>query len=404
MKTTDVIIGANFGDEGKGLVTDFRSASFGSDALVVRFNGGAQAGHTVVCPQGRRHVFSHFGSGSFAGAETFLSRFFICNPLLFVREYALLAEKSCAPVVHVDVNSPVTTPYDMMINQIAEDMRGQNRHGSCGVGFGETLERGEKTSHLTYADLADKGALRQKLEAIRRYWLPQRLAVLGIKDMPEEWKARVYAEGVVQKYLHDTEFFLQHSKAADGGFLSGTGKKIVFEGAQGLLLDQHRGFFPHVTRSNTGIKNALALAEEARLGALRITYITRAYMTRHGAGPLAHEMQQPPYQQIRDETNVKNAYQGHLRFGWLDVDFLARTIGNDLSDNRSSLDVTHGLAVTCLDQVDDWVSFVEDGAIKTEEQEKFLQVLKVKTAAGFLIQSRGASRGDVSPVLCKAVA
>ena len=79
MKQASVVIGANFGDEGKGLMTDFLSEPEG---VVVRFNGGAQAGHTVTEPGGTRHVFHHYGAGAFKGASTFLSRHFVSNPLL----------------------------------------------------------------------------------------------------------------------------------------------------------------------------------------------------------------------------------------------------------------------------------------------------------------------------------
>ncbi len=167
MKTADVVIGANFGDEGKGLMTDYYAAK--ADSIVVRFNGGAQAGHTVVTPDNKRHVFSHIGSGSFAGAETFLSRYFVCNPLLFRKEWDVLSPKCAIPQIHVDAAAIVTTPYDMMINQIAEDLRGSGRHGSCGMGFGETIER---CTHaplaLAYADLADTAGLRMKLAKIQK--------------------------------------------------------------------------------------------------------------------------------------------------------------------------------------------------------------------------------------------
>src|SRR5687768_6543349 len=141
-KTAVIIIGALFGDEGKGLLTDYHAARFGSDVIVARFNGGAQAGHTVVLPDGRRHIFSHFGSGTLTGAATFLSRYFVSNPLLFLREAAELEAIGIAsPVIFADERAPVTTPYDMLINQWAETARGSAKHGSCGVGFGETVER-----------------------------------------------------------------------------------------------------------------------------------------------------------------------------------------------------------------------------------------------------------------------
>ena len=104
-------------------------------------------------------MFSHVGSGSFVGAATFLSRFFVSHPMLFLKEMESLASKGVHPEVYVDPQSPVTTPYDIMINQIIERERGADRHGSCGIGFGETVERHLMPAYaLTVADLADTSA------------------------------------------------------------------------------------------------------------------------------------------------------------------------------------------------------------------------------------------------------
>lgn len=396
MKTASVVIGANYGDEGKGLMTDYYAHAAGH-ALVVRFNGGAQAGHTVTTPDARRHVFSHIGSGNFAGAETFLSRFFVCNPLLFRKEHDALAELTPIHAIHVDDASPVTTPYDMMINQIAEDLRGNTRHGSCGMGFGETIER---TLHaplaLYYRDLADKAGLKDKLRVIRAEWLPQRLAKLGFPAMPEKWQARVYSDALLDKFIEDADFFRATTRPAHEGFLSGTSLPVVFEGAQGLMLDQDRGQFPHVTRSNTGIRNVLALAAESGLDALDVTYGTRAYLTRHGAGPLAGELASPPFAGIVDKTNVLNEWQGRLRFALLDITTLAKYIRHDLSDNRS-LKIRHGVAVTCLDQADDVVRFMENGREKALPQDEFVNAISRATGASFIMESRGPARNTITP-------
>lgn len=395
MKSANVVIGANFGDEGKGLVTDFLSAPRGGEGVVARFNGGAQAGHTVTTPDGRRHIFSHFGSGSFSGAATFLSRFFVCNPLLFAREHALLASRGVKPVVHIDAQAPVTTPFDMMANQIVEEHRGKNRHGSCGLGFGETLERMEKSPlTLRAGDLGDAGAVKDILRRIRTDWLPQRLAALGVTTLPPQWQERVYSDGVMAKFMEDTAFFLSHAKVVAGDFLSQQ-QNIVFEGAQGLLLDAGHEWFPHVTRSNTGIKNVLSLAEEAGIGELRVHYITRAYATRHGAGPLPHELPEKPYRDIRDDTNVHNDWQGTLRFAWLDADLLAKTILADGAGLASPVRVRRGLALTCLDQVPETVAFVKDGRLTEMEKSAFADTLKRTTQAEFMLQSFGPARADV---------
>ncbi len=154
-----VIIGSNFGDEGKGLLTDWAAAPFGNDCIVARFNGGVQAGHTVVLPDGRRHIHSHFGSGTLAGAATFLGQHFVSNPLLFFRETAALEKLRIElPLVYADERGLVSTPFDMLINQIVEAARGSRKHGSCGLGFGETIERCLIPRYVTrIADLADSG-------------------------------------------------------------------------------------------------------------------------------------------------------------------------------------------------------------------------------------------------------
>lgn len=396
MKKAKVVIGANFGDEGKGLITDFFAAENGNDTVVVRFNGGAQAGHTVTTPDGRRHVFSHISSGAFAGAETFLSRYFVCNPLLFLKEMAILREKTAMPAVHVDLSAAVTTPYDMMINQIVEDFRGDKRHGSCGMGFGETIERNLYAAYkVTYADLFDAATLRKRLIAIRDEWVPARLARLGVTALPGEWPERIASARIVDRFIDDVTVFLDLTRAATSSFLAKTRRSIVFEGAQGLLLDQERGFFPHVTRSHTGIRNVLSIAEDSGIESLTVAYATRAYLTRHGAGPLPGEINGIPYARVRDETNVKNAYQGSLRFAHLDVDLLAKAIRDDLSDNASNIRLEYGVAVTCMDQLDEDAFVVSGGRVRTRTKGSLIADIGSQTGADFMLTSWGPTREDV---------
>src|SRR5262245_5598094 len=178
-RNATVVIGANFGDEGKGLAVDTVVAS-DPDAAVIRFNGGAQAGHTVVAADGRRHVFSHFGAGTLRGAATFLSRFSVLQPSIVSREASELAWIALKPLVFVDPDAQVTTPFDVFINQWVEATRGSARHGSVGVGFGETIERYELGHALTVRDLGDDQCILEILTRIREVWLPIRLAKLGI--------------------------------------------------------------------------------------------------------------------------------------------------------------------------------------------------------------------------------
>lgn len=395
MKKARVVIGANHGDEGKGLVTDYLCSKTGSETVVVRFNGGAQAGHTVTCPDGRRHVFSHFGSGSFLGCPTYLSRFFVCNPLVFFRERKELNKKEVSPVVYIDPMALITTPYDMMINQCIEELRGQKRHGSCGLGFGETIERNLRpVFSITFSDLFMPDSLRSKLEAIRSSWVSMRLAKLGLNDIPDVWKVTFESPHVIDRFMNDIEIFLQQVICAPAGLLRHT-KNIVFEGAQGLLLDQDAGSFPHVTRSNTGLKNVSMLANECGISALQVHYLTRSYMTRHGAGPLAHEISQPLYSKIVDLTNRPNKFQGSLRFAPLDLDILSQSIREDLKYCSSTMAIDPVLFVGCMDQIDQVAQYVLNGKLCGSTSGSFLDALQKKTGLASMLTSYGPSRNDV---------
>jgi len=345
-----VVVGANFGDEGKGLVVDTLVAQ-GPDSAVIRFNGGAQAGHTVVAEDGRRHVFSHFGAGTLRGAATFLSRFFVVQPSIFAREAAELAGIGMKPVVFVDPDAQVTTPFDVFINQWVEATRSGTRHGSVGVGFGETIERCELGYPLVVRDLGDDKCILEILARIRDVWLPMRLAKLGVKFTAERQR-QAADPAVMRQYLEQIHILRQNTAPAPIDALLSR-RNIVFEGAQGLLLDMDRGCtFPYVTRSHTGLKNVLALATDAGIEHLDVIYMTRTYLTRHGAGPLPNEVPKLAFADVVDPTNRANPWQGTLRFAPLDLDLLRTTIANDLSDAAASdIEVDAGIGVTCVDQI-----------------------------------------------------
>ncbi len=387
-KTAKAVVGGSWGDEGKGLMTDFFADP---STIVVRYNGGAQAAHTVERPDGTRHVFHHFGSGTLRGARTFLSRFFICNPLLYFKERAELITKGYNPSIIVDPNAPVTTPFDMMINQMSEESRGDARHGSCGVGINETLKRHEANIRPLYAVdfLKDERHLRRALAEIRSEWVPERLATLGITPTTA-WLDRLDNPAVIDAYLSHAMRF-SHSvnfKVADEALAPSA--HVVFEGAQGLLLDEDHHFFPHVTHSHTGLTNVDILATEAGIEHLDVTYVTRAYATRHGAGPFPHENASIKYD---DPTNVPNMWQGALRFGELDLTLLAESIRDDLK--KTSIPVTHHLAITCLDQVGSRADYWLDGAFHHSETSDMIFNAQRVTGAEKVFTSFGPCREHV---------
>lgn len=316
-----IVIGASFGDEGKGLVTDYLCATQGA-GMVVRFNGGSQAGHTVVTPDGKRHVFSHVGSGTLAGVPTFLSQFFVCNPILFFKEVSALAALGITPVVYAHPSCLVTTFADMVINQHIE---AQQRHGSVGVGVNETLRRSEIPGlSITMADLWNRaGSLQARLEQICDTYARFRTGV------------PVEIEGGIETFLEACWAF---AEAVQPLGMAGC-KDPVFEGAQGLLLDQHnKEYWPHVTPSNTGMKNVRVLCDQAKISKRDIYYVSRTYLTRHGNGPLPGHDASLRYQ---DDTNQPNSWQGSMRFAPLDVDALLARCDRDAGNDKWNLALTH---------------------------------------------------------------
>ena len=350
------VIGANFGDEGKGLMTDYLVYKHQSN-LVVRFNGGAQAGHTVQTSDGRRHVFGHFGSGSFAGAATLLSRFFIVNPMVFRKEREELLTKPPVNLsVTLDLDAFVTTPFEMLLNQMVEQSRGDARHGSCGLGINETIERDEQFVPIRVRDLTNEVMLAEKLYAIRDFWVPIRKTQLGLGS---EHDNILMSDILIDRWLADVEYMLENTTQGSDTQVLATAKNPIFEGAQGLMLDQNHDYFPYVTRSNTGIKNVLVLMG-ANYRELEATYVTRSYLTRHGAGPMVDELDQKPYEKIVDDTNFPNQWQGTLRFAHLNVDTLRSTIYKDLMSNHLNHKVRPIIAITCLDQCGDVLSVFQN--------------------------------------------
>jgi adenylosuccinate synthase len=288
-------------------------------------------------------VFHHFGAGTLAGARTFLSRHFIVNPFLWDKERGELPDP--AGPMDVDRRALLTTPFDMLVNREAERFRGDRRHGSCGLGINETVERCAGPLATIVADTENPARLRDLLAAIADR-TPARLEQLGVAPSPFVLDM-LKSESLVASYLGLCEQFRRAERLVDGPAVLRDFGHVVFEGAQGLLLDERHRFFPHVTRSRTGLHNVVQIAGEVGLRELDVVYVTRTYMTRHGAGPFPTER---PGLSFPDPTNAPNEWQGALRFGDLDTGLMAEGIAADLAE-AGGLAVSPCLAVTCLDQV-----------------------------------------------------
>jgi adenylosuccinate synthase len=305
-----IVVDLGYGDAGKGTIVDWLCSRQEGGAVhaVVRFNGGAQAAHNVVTADGRHHTFAQFGAGSFTpGVRTHLSRFVLVDPLALAAEAAHLASLGLPEpldLLTVDRDALLTTPCHRAANRAREIARGDGRHGSCGLGIGETARYA-----LDYPDDAPRAGdctrprtLLRKLAKLRDRLTDElgQLAAPPLADVADAFGA-----------------FAAKVQLVDGSHLATLLQKgpVVFEGAQGVLLDEWRGFHPYTTWSTTTFANAEQLLAEAGQQALRLG-VTRCYATRHGPGPLVTE---DLTLELPEPHNELNPWQGTFRTGHLDT-------------------------------------------------------------------------------------
>lgn len=370
MERAKIVIGANYGDEGKGLMTDYfcrEAARAGQSCLNVCTNGGPQRGHTVVTPEGVRHIFHHLGSGTLAGADTYFCDAFIINPMIFRDEYETLQSLRGGFKVFVNGQCRWTTPYDMMLNQMAEEFRGRARHGSCGYGIWETVLRYRNGVAAKLFGECDEAEVRDVLIFLRDEYVPARVRELGMPGVPEAWRDILESDGVIDHYLEDWRFFRAHTETAGNEILDRY-DTVVFENGQGLLLDMGRKeVLAHTTPSHTGFTDPARILA-GRQAETEVCYVTRTYLTRHGAGPMENEC---PKDRINadmvDLTNVPNPFQGTLRYGLLDAELLVKQIRADLDQAAGALPERNvSLAVTHLNETGGCL-LGPDGGRKPEE-------------------------------------
>lgn len=350
MANVSIVIGANYGDEGKGQTVHDLS---NRNTCVVRFNGGAQAGHTVV-HHGSRNVFHQHGSGTYKGAATYLGPEVIVNPSVFVSEH----NKFPQATMIMDKRCRVTTYPDIVVNQLVEANRGNSRHGSCGMGIRETIVRHERCP--LYVSNIDQDDLMDIVLHIWKNIGPARLIELGCEHLiPEYFKE--LTEPIIRASVYEMVFMYQTVVKVDNiAELFTMFGNFVFEGAQGLLLsERNMHWFPHLTPSDTGVTNAMKILDEVEekvIDSCDVMYVTRPYLTRHGAGPLDREWgNEPPYDVV-DATNSPNEWQGTIRYAPLNLDLLREYVNGDFY--RCRRPVQGHLMLTCLEHLSDHVHVI----------------------------------------------
>lgn len=375
MADADIIVDLTNGDAGKGATVD-ESARRRKPDWVIRYSGGAQCAHNVVTPEGVHHCFQQFNSALLAhpDTKTFLSKDVLFDPFLALQEQKQLATLGIKAKLHVDPDALVVTPWHVAMNQLREIARGAGRHGSCGMGIGEARgddQAGKPSLRVWNLDpsLSSQYYLRQALRAV----LDQKVADLKelldrvgplphTNPMADLLLNESFYEGVLDNLaslypeLNETLFETARPETMRGS------DYVIFEGAQGVLLDEWVGFFPHVTRTSTTSRNAEKMAADLGMDT-QVVGVLRAFSSRHGAGPFPSEEEGTREWALEGEHNALGPWQGTFRTGWFDFPLARYAI-------RANGTKPDKLVLTCLDRLPK-----QPGAIRSYVKDEKLLVV-----------------------------
>lgn len=347
-----IIVGANWGDEAKGTVVAYYTKNAEGKVLNILTNGGPQRGHTVV-KDGTAYTFKHFGSGTCFGADTYFSKDFIVNPMQFVQEYKKLSQKLSMGEIYMHKDCRWTTPFDIIANQVIEENRQKyhQEHGSCGMGIWETVSRYTNSVIMEFDRFARNFQTNQEtyLKYVRSYFntkyfdsIPN-TGITAKYEMSKLEREIWESDGLMKHFIEDCKFMLNHVRIVTD--IPAGYDEYIFENGQGLLLNDNP-LDVHTTPSFTGVKS-VSKQDLQFVNDLTVHYVTRPYLTRHGAGRFDEVARKTISGDIQDDLmNHRNKFQGDFKYGHLDIKNLQKRIDKDFANCPSSsgkyvLEITH---------------------------------------------------------------
>lgn len=347
------VVDLGFGDAGKGSVVDWLSRLH-PGSVNIRFHGGPQAAHNVVTPDGRHHTFAQFGSGMFEPTTTtYLSEYMMVDPLNMSTEAGVLAYAGVTDAfertsIHDDAR--IVTPYHRAINRLRELARGAQRHGTCGLGIGECASDSIlwPDEVLRARHLRSAAELTKRLDSLRVRLVRELMLLPDEPTGPIAERERAVLTSDIRARLDAlvTEYQNFASKVTISPQYPTPGRTLIFEGAQGMLLDEQHGFHPHTTWSDCTFANMdLVLAKIGHDEQVTRYGLTRTYMTRHGAGPFPTEELDL---RVWEAHNRGVGWQGLWRQGWYDATLVRYAAANASPHGIDGLIVTHQDAVPRL--------------------------------------------------------
>jgi adenylosuccinate synthase len=306
-----VVVGAQWGDEGKGKIVDLLAQH--SD-LVCRYNGGPNAGHTIVV-DGETYKLKHIPSGILQGKECVIGAGCVVDPGVLIEELDDLEARGVrTDLVRLSGNAHVVMPWHQAIDRGSERRLGKLKIGTTRRGIGPTYADKAYRLGIRVQDLLDEKILRQKIEvalAEKNVWLER---VYGSAPIELEGLVERYEEhaGRLRPMIADTSLLVDRALEA--------GKRVLFDGAHGTLLDLDHGTYPFVTSSPTVAGGAAVGTGIGPTRIDRVVGVTKAYVTRVGEGPFPTEIQGPDQERLRELGGEFGTVTGReRRCGWLDL-------------------------------------------------------------------------------------
>jgi len=304
--TNKAVIGLQWGDEGKGKIVDFLSEDFD---LVARYQGGNNAGHTVIV-EGVTYKLNLIPSGVIRGKFCFLGQGIVLDPEHFINEFKKISEKINNPQIFLSSNIPLILHYHKQLDKINESiLSGESKIGTTAKGIGPAYQDKVGRKSVKLYELENHEYLKDKLYTIKKFYDP---ILIAFDEKPIDIDETII---ILSNFFQEIKNLIVDNNFIKQNFMK---KKILFEGAQGALLDLDHGSYPFVTSSNTISSNIV-------IGSgLQVNYETlgifKAYATRVGNGPFPSEL----FDSVGDYIAEKGVEFGTVtkrkrRCGWLDL-------------------------------------------------------------------------------------
>ena len=301
-----VVVGTQWGDEGKGRVVDLLAQEM--DA-VVRYQGGSNAGHTVIV-DGEKFVFHIIPSGILhSGKKAIVANGVVIDPEELLKEMKDLQERGISmDDLSISANAHVVMPYHKDLEKWEESLRGKERIGTTGKGIGPAYADKVARKGIRMGDLLEKEILKEKLSLNLKIYK----SLLGFSYSQKELLKNLLEHGEnLKKYITDTSLLIYS--------LIREGKNILFEGAQGTLLDIDHGTYPYVTSSNSTAAGVCSGSGIGPRNISKVLGVAKAYTTRVGEGPFPTELKGEIECLLRERGNEYGATTGRpRRCGWFD--------------------------------------------------------------------------------------